>query len=311
MAQAGPRAGPGRWGRGGLPTAGPTVTTADSGPGLAEELRRRRTALGWTLEQVAEQAQVLVGMLSLIETGKRRPSLRSWQRIRQTLGITQPLPEEVWRQQPREISDELVASLGACLAAVRLATLAELAEATDVSVSEVRLALRRLADQLEPAGMHVLDDGTHVQLAPRPRFHTAAARLAQPEQLTRLTKEQAEVLAIVIADGMATRRRIEEARGATQLSIGPEGPVSLPRDSSETLALLLSRGLLWADRDDHAMGRPLVYRPTPRLLQLVEVETLEEARRKLGVPTDYGYAWQPFSEAGSFGGEAPASGVVE
>src|ERR1700730_616125 len=42
----------------------------------------RRTALGWTLEQVAEQAQVSVGMLSLIETGKRRPSLRSWARIR-------------------------------------------------------------------------------------------------------------------------------------------------------------------------------------------------------------------------------------
>src|SRR2546427_8735665 len=36
--------------------------------------RRRRTALGWALEQVAQQAQVSVGMLSLIETGKRRPS---------------------------------------------------------------------------------------------------------------------------------------------------------------------------------------------------------------------------------------------
>jgi hypothetical protein len=33
---------------------------------------------------------------------------------------------------------------------------------------------------------------------------------------------------------MATRRRIEEVRGAAQLSIGPVGPVSLPRDSSES-----------------------------------------------------------------------------
>ena len=72
-----------------------------------------------------------------------------------------------------------------------------------------------------------------------------------------------------------------------QLSIGPEGPVSLPRDSSETLALLMSRGLLAAERDDHAMGRPLVYRPTPRLLQLLGAETLEEARMKMGVPEDY------------------------
>jgi chromosome segregation and condensation protein ScpB len=87
---------------------------------------------------------------------------------------------------------------------------------------------------------------------------------------------------------MATRRRIEEVRGVAQLSIGPDGPVSMPRDSSETLALLLSRGLLAAERDDHAMGPPLVYWPTPRLLQLLGVETLEEARGRMGVPADYG-----------------------
>jgi chromosome segregation and condensation protein ScpB len=287
------------------------MTAPAAGPTLAEELRRRRMALGWTLEQVAEQTQVSVGMLSLIETGKRRPSLKSWGRIRQALGISEPLPEEAWRQLPREISDQLVAALGACLATVRSARLGELAEATGATLSEVRRALRRLADQLEPAGMQVLDDGNQVQLAAESRFHGAVSHLLQPEQLPRLTQEQAEVLAIVISDGMATRRRIEIVRGAAQLSIGPDGPLSLPRDSSETLALLLSRGLLCADRDDHAMGRPLVYRPTPRLLQLVEVETLEEARRKLGVPTDYGYAWEPPSEAGSFGNEAPASGAVE
>jgi chromosome segregation and condensation protein ScpB/DNA-binding XRE family transcriptional regulator len=259
------------------------MSAADATFTVAEQLRRRRTALGWTLEQVAEQAEVSVGMLSLIETGKRRPSLKSWGRIRQTLGITESLPEEAWRQQPRQISDELVAALGACLAGVRSASLAELAEATGVPISEVRLALRRLAEQLEPTGMQVLDDGSHVQLAPDRRLHGVVAHLVQPEQLPRLSQEQAEVLAIVISDGIATRRRIEEVRGAAQLSIGAEGPVSLPRDSSETLALLLSRGLLCADRDDHATGRPLVYRPTPRLLQLIGAETLEEARRAMAV----------------------------
>jgi hypothetical protein len=113
----------------------------------------------------------------LIETGKRRPSLKSWGRIRQALGITEPLPEEAWRQQRREISDELVASLGACLAAVRSATLAELAEATGVPISDVRVALRRLADRLEPAGMQVLDDGSHAQLAAGGRFHGAVSHL--------------------------------------------------------------------------------------------------------------------------------------
>jgi chromosome segregation and condensation protein ScpB/DNA-binding XRE family transcriptional regulator len=263
------------------------ISTVDGRAGLAEELRRRRTALGWTLEQVAEQAQVSVGMLSLIETGKRRPSLRSWERIRMALGISEPLPVEVLQQPRREITDGLVATLGACLAAVRQATLAELAEATGWPVSEVRLALRRLAGQLEATGMQVLDDGSHVQLAPAKRFHQAVAELVQPERLPRLTQEMAEVLAIVIMDGMATRRRIEEVRGAASLSIGPEGPGSLPRDSSETLALLLSRGLLCAERDDHANGRPLVYRRTLRLLQLLGTETLEEVRGKMATWPNY------------------------
>jgi chromosome segregation and condensation protein ScpB/DNA-binding XRE family transcriptional regulator len=272
------------------------VSAVDAGSTVAEQLRRRRTALGWTLEQLAEQAQVSVGMLSLIETGERRPSLRSRARIRETLGISEPLPEESWRPQPQEISDELVASLGACLVAVRAASLAQLAKATGVSISEVRLALRRLAAQLEASGMQVLDDGSQVQLAPDRAFHDAVAQLIQPERLPRLTQEQAEVLAIVIAEGMASRRRIEEVRGAVSLSIGPEGPVSLPRDSSETLALLLSRGLLCADRDDHASGRPLVYRPTPRLLQLLGAQTLEEARVRLRVAADDGLQQGPAPE---------------
>jgi transcriptional regulator with XRE-family HTH domain len=48
------------------------MSATDAGDTLAETLRQRRMALGWTLEQVAAQAQVSVGMLSSIETGKRR-----------------------------------------------------------------------------------------------------------------------------------------------------------------------------------------------------------------------------------------------
>jgi transcriptional regulator with XRE-family HTH domain len=158
-------------------------STVEGRAGLAEELRRRRTALGWTLEQVAAQAQVSVGTLSLIETGKRRPSIRSWERIRGALGISEPLPEEAWQQLPREISDQLVATLGACLAAVGQASLAELAQAVGAPIPDVRLALRGLAEQLEPAGMQVLDDGSHIQLAPAKRLHDAVAQLVQPERL--------------------------------------------------------------------------------------------------------------------------------
>jgi chromosome segregation and condensation protein ScpB len=72
---------------------------------------------------------------------------------------------------------------------------AELAEATGVPISDVRLALRRLANRLEPVGMQVLDDGSHAQLAAERRFHDAVAHLLEPEKLPGLTQEQAEVLA--------------------------------------------------------------------------------------------------------------------
>jgi chromosome segregation and condensation protein ScpB len=121
-----------------------------------------------------------------------------------------------------------------------------------------------------------------VQLAPENRFRDAVAQLVQSERLPRLPEEMADVLAIVVMEGIAIRRRIEEVRGEASLSIGPERPTLLPRESSGTLARLVSQGLLSADQDDHAMGRPLVFRATPRLLQLPESETLEGARGGLG-----------------------------
>ncbi len=58
---------------------------------------------------------------------------------------------------------------------------------------------------------------------------------------------------------------------------------TIPRDGSETLALLVSRGLLAAERDEGAQGRPNVYRPTPQLLQAFGVQTLEELREGMGI----------------------------
>jgi DNA-binding XRE family transcriptional regulator len=54
------------------------MSASDAPATVGDELSRRME-LGWTLEQVAEQVQVSAGILALIETGKRRPSLRSWQ----------------------------------------------------------------------------------------------------------------------------------------------------------------------------------------------------------------------------------------
>jgi hypothetical protein len=110
--------------------------------------------------------------------------------------------------------------------------------------------------------MQVLDDGSHLQLAPDRSLLATVAQLVQPQQLRRLTEEQAEVLAIVISDGMATRRLIEEARGATQLSIGPDRRPRHPKQTSETLVLLLSES---GTKCGRLRGEFLAIRPVPKV----------------------------------------------
>lgn len=71
--------------------------------------------------------------------------------------------------------------------------------------------------------------------------------------------------------------------GLQSVADRPGGRDHYPADCSETLALLVSRGLLAADRDEGAQGRPNVYRPTPQLLQAFGVQMLEELREGMGI----------------------------
>jgi hypothetical protein len=119
-----------------------------------------------------------------------------------------------------------------------------------------------------------LDDGAHVQLAPEKRFHDAVAQLVQPLRLPRLTQEQAEVLVIVIADGMATRRRIEEVRGAATLSVGQEGQSRCPA-TARRCRPCCSHGVCSARRGTIMPPGDRCLWPTPRLLQLLGAERLE------------------------------------
>jgi chromosome segregation and condensation protein ScpB len=108
-------------------------------------------------------------------------------------------------------------------------------------------------------------------------------QLTKPRRHPGLTPDQAEVLAIAIAGGMATRSHIEDIRGLSQSRVSPERVTMIPGDCSETLALLISGELLAAKRDDNAQGRPNVYRPTPQLLQAFGVQTLEELCERMGI----------------------------
>jgi hypothetical protein len=124
------------------------------------------------------------------------------------------------------------------------------------------LGLRRLADQLEAAGIQVLDDGSQVQLAPERRFSRRRLSAGQGRAAA-----PADPGAGRGPSHRHQRRHGHPAahrggQGATQLSIGSDGPAGVPRDSSETLAVLLFQGLLGADRDGgegeaRSIGRPI------------------------------------------------------
>jgi transcriptional regulator with XRE-family HTH domain len=233
---------------------------------------------GWRQTDLAERAGLSVGMISLIESGQRLPSVASWQRLREELGIDADLPVDIWQRPEQAVTEDDLAKIGACLAAAGTAALGDLAEATDLSLPELRLALRRLSNQLEVSGMHVIDDGVRAVLTAHPRWSRVPQRLVEPDHIGRLTEEQAFCLAVVLREGECTRRHIEELREG---EFEEPGCLRVRADMAETLALLRERGLLAGVRDDGAPGRPLQYRVTTKLLRLVGAETIEEARAKL------------------------------
>jgi transcriptional regulator with XRE-family HTH domain len=55
---------------------------------LGREIRRRRTALGWTQERLAEAARITPHYLSTIETGRRDPSISTVMAIAKALGVS-------------------------------------------------------------------------------------------------------------------------------------------------------------------------------------------------------------------------------
>jgi transcriptional regulator with XRE-family HTH domain len=59
-----------------------------SGMDVGREIRRRRKALGLTLEQLAERIKRVPNHLGLIETGKADPSVSTLRAIARGLGIT-------------------------------------------------------------------------------------------------------------------------------------------------------------------------------------------------------------------------------
>jgi ribosome-binding protein aMBF1 (putative translation factor) len=56
---------------------------------VATELRRRRELLGWSQVKAAEQSGISRTVINEIEAGRRVPSTRTYQRLREAFGLSE------------------------------------------------------------------------------------------------------------------------------------------------------------------------------------------------------------------------------
>jgi len=110
------------------------------------------------------------------------------------------------------------------------------------------------ADRLAAVGVAAVDDGVTIELTVLAHASQAVERIRPLEAVPTLTTEAVMTLVIVGHLGEATRRAVDEGRGA---------------DSTGVLDRLAARGLLTQRTDQAATGRPNAYRLTTLALTLV------------------------------------------
>ncbi len=242
-----------------------TTTTADligaGAASVATELRRRRELLGWSQVEAARRSGVSRTVICEIESGRRVPQTRTYEKLRGALGLAAPAAAALLRRdRPSEITEAKLQVLAACLLAGRGGTLAVLADATGVSIPAVREGVLALADRLAACGVAAVDDGATVRLSPLPWAAEAVAALTMLEGQHALTDEAVQVLVCVGVLGSPTRREVESLRGD---------------DCESVISRLVRQGFLDKSRDDNLMGDPNVFRLTAVALGAMGHATIE------------------------------------
>jgi chromosome segregation and condensation protein ScpB/DNA-binding XRE family transcriptional regulator len=230
---------------------------------VARELRRRRELLGLSQVALSELSGVSRTIINRVEAGHRVPSVRTYARLRATLGLEAPPASLIPRRLPVGPDEDRVAALCAALLVTREVPLADLASALDISIPAVRENLDRAAERLAPVGFSLTDDGGRVRLWPLSCAEAAVRTVTDVEEVAAPSAEQLEILAITAYFGQATRALIERYRG---------------EDSESLLDRLVRRGLLAKVRDDQALGAPNVYRVTAKALRAAGFATVEAMR---------------------------------
>jgi len=242
---------------------------------LAGSVRARREQLGWSQSRLARASGVSRTVVNEVENGRRSPSLPTYDKLRRALGLDLAsslalLPTTA----PAAPTERFLTAVAALLITAGRVELADAAAALQVDATAVRTAVAQLADRLAAVGVAAVDDGVTLELTVLAHAAQAVERIRPLEAVPTLTTEAVMTLVIVGHLGEATRRDVDERRGA---------------DSTSVLDRLAARGLLTQRTDQGATGRPHAYRLTTRALTLVGHSTLESFQawcRQQITPTD-------------------------
>ena len=180
---------------------------------LARELRERRALLGLSQVALSKASGVSRTVINKIEAGARVPSVRTYARLREALGLQAPAAALIPQRLPRRLEERHLIALCAAIVVTQTATLADLASALDLSIPAIRENLDAVAERLRPVGFWLTDDGGTVRLWPLPGTPTDVVRtLTAVEEEADPSAEQLEILTIVAFFGQADRSLIERCR---------------------------------------------------------------------------------------------------
>jgi chromosome segregation and condensation protein ScpB len=232
--------------------------------GVALEIRHRRQLLGLSQVQLAEVSGVSRTVINKVEQGARVPSIRTYARLRASLGLEAPPAALIPAPVPTRLDGDLVAALSAALLMTREVSLGELASALDLAIPAVRENLDRVAERLHGVGFSLTDDGGTVRLWPLAGAPSEVVRaLTVTEDDVQPSPEQVQILGLVAYFGQMTRALIEHFR---------------QEDSASLLDRMVKRGLLAKVRSDRGVGSPNIYRVTAKALRAAGYPTVEAMR---------------------------------
>jgi chromosome segregation and condensation protein ScpB/DNA-binding XRE family transcriptional regulator len=232
--------------------------------GVAVEIRQRRRLLGLSQVQLAEVSGVSRTVINKVEQGARVPSIRTYARLRASLGLEAPPAALIPAPVPTRLDGDLVAALSAGLLMTREVSLGELASALDVAIPAVRENLDRVAERLHGVGFSLTEDGGTVRLWPLAGAPTEVVKaLTVTEEDTQPSPEQVQILGLVAYFGQMTRALIEHFR---------------QEDSASLLDRMVKRGLLAKVRSERGVGSPNIYRMTAKALRAAGYSTVEAMR---------------------------------